>query len=318
MVGTPALLDGDFREGCNIQLERPAPAVGSQDEAGQVAVALGVGRPQLLELLRIDERTLRALPLEVQREVLAVALQSADLSALEEDAEPAPEPSAPPSLWRRLLGRPAPPVSRGAAAGAAPAEGAAPVVAAAVPDAAAAAAAATPAAAAPARAAAQAVPAAAAGALGARPAEVGAGRRLLGGAMPHSLLIEKFSFAFRSAPAVLSLGVRDGLQVIEPFGCTMECEGAREEFKEALERRLDQLVATRTAELLEDVRGGAQYATPECVVCMESSPPPDTVLYQCGHRCVHWRCVGSSRLRRCPMCRSPIVAMLQVAPTGEG
>jgi len=43
----------------------------------------------------------------------------------------------------------------------------------------------------------------------------------------------------------------------------------------------------------------------DCVVCMDSSPPPDTVLYQCGHRCVHLRCVESARLRK----------VLRAAPT---
>merc|ERR1740123_2116467 len=92
----------------------------------------------------------------------------------------------------------------------------------------------------------------------------------------------------------------------------VDTEDGRLELEEegVLLQRLDQLVATGTAELIEDARGKAVFSTPECVVCMESSPPPDIVLYQCGHRCVHLKCVESIGMRRCPLCRSPIVAML--------
>lgn len=142
-------------------------------------------------------------------------------------------------------------------------------------------------------------------AMGARPADVAAGRRLLGAGAPHGLLIEKFDFEQRGAEAILSLGVRDSMQMVDGGEKPMEPE------EEALLlKRLEQLVETRNAELMEDARSKAIYSTPECVVCMESSPPPDIVLYQCGHRCVHLQCVESVGLRRCPLCRSPIVALL--------
>jgi len=149
-------------------------------------------------------------------------------------------------------------------------------------------------------------PSASALAMGARPAEVAAGRRL-----PHSgahnLLIEKFDFERRSAAAVLTLGVRDGIQLYEAGGAAEQLES---EDEAQLEKRLDKLVRTRTAELLEDAQSNCQYATKECVVCLESSPPPDTIFYQCGHRCVHKNCVSTRRLPRCPLCRSLIVAIL--------
>lgn len=262
VIGTPSLLDSDFREGHNIQVERPQPTPGREgaeplDQAGQAAASLGVGRDRLLQVLGIDDHFLQDLPAEVQREILMDAFRGADLSALE-DEPPEQQPQ------ERRAGQ-------AGVGGSAAAQhlGSGPL------------------------------------ALGARPAEVAAGRRLLGAGAPHSLLIEKFDFARRGADAVLSLGVRDDLQMMEPEDGALDAEA-----EALLLKSLDQLVATRTAELIEDARGKAVYATPECVVCMENFPPPDTVLYQCGHRCVHLKCVDSARLRRCPLCRSPIVAML--------
>lgn len=254
VIGTPSLLEGDFREGHNIQEERPRapPTLATsepQDEAAQAAATLGVPRERLLRVLGLDEGFLRDLPAETQRQLLVVAFQSADLSALED--EPPPESA------------------RATSSSAAAADATDQL------------------------------------ALGARPADVSAGRRLLGAGQPHSLLIEKFDFPRHSADAILSLGVRDSIQLVDSEDVQMEPEE-----EAVLVKRLDQLVATRTAELIEDSRSKTVFSTPECVVCMESSPPPDIVLYQCGHRCVHLKCVESVGMRRCPLCRSPIVALL--------
>merc|ERR1712151_1197716 len=136
---------------------------------------------------------------------------------------------------------------------------------------------------------------------------VAAGRRLLRESA-HSLLIEKFDFERRGANAMLTLGVREGLQLRDA-----EDASVQDEADEQLVARLEELMTTRKAELLEEVSANNVYDTPECVVCMEAGP--DTVLYQCGHRCVHYKCVESAQLRRCPLCRQPIVALLPV--TGQ-
>merc|ERR1712060_334420 len=82
------------------------------------------------------------------------------------------------------------------------------------------------------------------------------------------------------------------------------------EAEEQLVVRLERLMESRTAELMEEVEANNVYSTPECVVCMEAGP--DTVLYQCGHKCVHLRCIETAQLRRCPLCRQPIVALLPI------
>lgn len=252
VVGTPALLAGDVREGHNIQLQSPSvPGQPVTDPIDEAASTYGVSRERLLQVLNIDEQVLQEVPEEWRRLVLIDALQTADLSELEANA--APSPPTQPSSTRTASGS--------ESASLAP--------------------------------------------LGARPADVAAGRRLLSSGA-HSLLIEKFDFERRSAEAVLTLGVRDSLEVCNPPRDVAEDNAP-------LAQRLEQLVTTRTAALLEDAQSNAVYTTSECVVCMESSPPPDTILYQCGHRCVHLHCVRSGQLRRCPLCRSLVVAILPVA-----
>lgn len=140
---------------------------------------------------------------------------------------------------------------------------------------------------------------------GVRRADVGAGRRLTNSGY-HSLLVEKFEFELCSSPAVLTLGVRDGVQLCPGYDETVGDSNG-------LAARLDRLVVTRSEELLGGASDNEVFALSECVICMEGDPPPDIVLYQCGHRCVHQRCIEGARLRRCPLCRSLIIATLPLA-----
>jgi len=271
VVGTPSLLDGDFREGHNIQMERPRPAPAGQQPpkhiADEVAASFGVPTSRLCEVCKIDLTFLESLPRDMQVEAMHSALQSADLSALED------EPPAVPKSTSSSNNLPLEPSTMSGSS--------------LLPD----------------------------GeedlGLGAKAAEVAAGRRLLREGA-HSLLIERFEFERVSAHAVVTLGVRDGLQLCDPAEAT-----AKAEAEEALATQLARLIQTRAAELTEDMQASAVYSTPECVICMESFPEPDTVLYQCGHRCVHMRCIESARLRRCPLCRSPIVALLPDGAVGD-
>lgn len=139
----------------------------------------------------------------------------------------------------------------------------------------------------------------------ATPAAVVAGERLLssGG---HNLLIEKFDFGKCSQSAMLCFGVYERLQHSDDTLSEDEISGLREE----LHTKISELSSGRREALLEQIC--AVYDTPDCVICMSAGP--DTVLYQCGHRCVHFRCIERSGLRRCPLCRAPIAAMLPDAP----
>mmetsp|Transcript_63242 Transcript_63242/g.137564 ORF Transcript_63242/g.137564 Transcript_63242/m.137564 type:complete len:529 (-) Transcript_63242:28-1614(-) len=249
VVGTPALLDGDFREGHNIVLQRPSGSEAPQNPVDEVASFFGISPELLMQTLGVERATIEASSVSAQRVMLGQLLATADLSSLErEDSIPALQAQ-----------------DRGASATTIRTSS-----------------------------------------VGTRPAEVAVGRRLLG-AGAHSLLVEKFDFDRRGASATLSLAVQDELQLCEDTTAEVEAD------EQHLRQRLENLVETRTEELLGDVQGSAVFATAECVVCMDVSPPPDTVLYQCGHQCVHLRCVQGARLRRCPLCRSPIVALLPSA-----
>jgi len=142
-----------------------------------------------------------------------------------------------------------------------------------------------------------------ASASGERPAEV-----VVGGRVPRlgtsRLLIEKFDWERCSTAAQLSFGVHEGLRLSTEEATAEE----REELSSELERRISELKSGRSAALLEKLQ--SVYRNAECVICLLGDPKPDAVLFQCGHRCVHLRCVEKARLRRCPVCRAPIAAIL--------
>jgi len=139
-------------------------------------------------------------------------------------------------------------------------------------------------------------------ALGAAPASVGAGRRLRG-VGTRGLLIEKFDFGQRGADAVLALGVDERVQLL-----TQTQDRGSGEFRDVLTNRIRELTEGRTDSLREEI--SSVYQTKECVICLSGDPLPDVILYQCGHRCAHLECLEEAKLRRCPLCRAPIVAML--------
>ena len=48
------------------------------------------------------------------------------------------------------------------------------------------------------------------------------------------------------------------------------------------------------------------YIETECVICLEAGP--NTILYECGHSCLHSECIGN--IDKCPLCRRHITAVL--------
>eukprot|EP00927_Polykrikos_kofoidii_P026210 TRINITY_DN23386_c0_g1_i1.p1 TRINITY_DN23386_c0_g1~~TRINITY_DN23386_c0_g1_i1.p1 ORF type:complete len:670 (+),score=83.44 TRINITY_DN23386_c0_g1_i1:85-2094(+) len=78
-----------------------------------------------------------------------------------------------------------------------------------------------------------------------------------------------------------------------------------------VETAISVLVVGRVEFLRERVE--SVYDTGECVICLASDSPTDVVLYSCGHRCAHRSCLQEARLRRCPLCRSQIMATLPCA-----
>jgi len=139
------------------------------------------------------------------------------------------------------------------------------------------------------------------GTTGARPAEVVAGR--VKSTRKFGLLIEQFDFDRAGAPATLRFAVHESLQITEEVGG----------------EELAALVKDITADIAERCTGRRRalmeempfvYRLPECVICLSSNPQPNAVLYQCGHRCAHLHCIAEANLRRCPLCRARITAVL--------
>ncbi len=51
------------------------------------------------------------------------------------------------------------------------------------------------------------------------------------------------------------------------------------------------------------------YKEENCCICLEEEP--DTVIYQCGHQCLHKSCM-SENVDSCPLCRGHITAQIKV------
>jgi tRNA(Leu) C34 or U34 (ribose-2'-O)-methylase TrmL len=89
-----------------------------------------------------------------------------------------------------------------------------------------------------------------------------------------------------------------------------EDEGEAEEVA-AVVARLGEVLSGRVEVLLEEVPQVFE-PTEECVVCLgtETEGAPNAILYQCGHKCVCLPC--ASKVRRCPLCRAVVAAVLPV------
>ena len=104
-------------------------------------------------------------------------------------------------------------------------------------------------------------------------------------------------------PAVLGFAVQPHLQLM-----TEPCAGG-------LQQRAQAIVEQGLGhDMPEDV--GETFVSDRCVLCLESTPKPDCVLYPCAHQCVHAEEV--SAIDTCPLCRTHITATLVVdAETGR-
>jgi hypothetical protein len=109
--------------------------------------------------------------------------------------------------------------------------------------------------------------------------------------------------AAHAAEALLGLAVQPSLRAapLAPCAAGLDARAA------AL---LDALTAGSLARDAAARLTGVHVAH-ECVLCLESAPPPDTVFIPCGHQCVHWE--EAERLEACPLCRAFISARLCVA-----
>lgn len=135
----------------------------------------------------------------------------------------------------------------------------------------------------------------------ARPADITAGSRVPKPGV-SSLMIEKFDFARKGAPAVLCFGVQEQLRI-----CSEVKGNVVADLRKQVAAKFKTLQTGRRDVMMENIT--SVFETSECVVCLQAGTQPDCVLYQCGHRCVHLRCIQRT-MTRCPLCRTAIVAVL--------
>jgi len=283
VVGTPALLKGPS-EDYNIQLEHPLsrrPAALSDWEAVVSALADSFGVPpqRLLEVTKLSGDSLAPLPAELVHEVIMQQLVGVDVQALLNEGRQRDD-----SLASNQQAAAAGAGTSGAMSHSSARENNVATVSQSGRE---------------------------GHSLGelveaATPAGVVPGRRLMGHGVVARMLIERFDFERPSAVAQLRFGVHEKLQL--SMAKTLADADETEQLKLDVARQIESLRAGRREVLFDSIN--SVYETNECVICLRSDPRPNAVLYQCGHRCLHLECIQSSQLRRCPVCRAPIAAVL--------
>jgi len=110
--------------------------------------------------------------------------------------------------------------------------------------------------------------------------------------------------ASKILPAVLGFAVQPCLMPLTTEPCDV---GLQQRAQAIVDKNLGH-------DRLEEV--GETFVADRCVLCLESVPKPDCVLYPCAHQCVHAEEV--SAIDTCPVCRTHITATLTVdAETGR-
>lgn len=69
---------------------------------------------------------------------------------------------------------------------------------------------------------------------------------------------------------------------------------------------LQDILLNEKKALLEQIE--KVYTANECVICLEDTP--DSIIVQCGHKCLHQKCVPKGGLGNCPVCRGRISAVI--------
>lgn len=109
----------------------------------------------------------------------------------------------------------------------------------------------------------------------------------------------QYEYEYPSAPCVVGLSMSETIKFTELPSDDILQTLASEQF--------DLLQKEVKEKLLEELK--KVYKSEECCICMEVNP--DTVIYQCGHQCLHNECMVTD-LHKCPLCRKLIAGSLQV------
>jgi hypothetical protein len=70
----------------------------------------------------------------------------------------------------------------------------------------------------------------------------------------------------------------------------------------------DLLLSTKNDEQLLSIP--TIYESNECVICLDSEQPIDTVFFTCGHKCCHATCC--KEMKQCPVCLAEIISIIQI------
>lgn len=104
-----------------------------------------------------------------------------------------------------------------------------------------------------------------------------------------------YAYEHCSEPTVLCMSIWEGMKFLALSDITKE-----------LEEEVQEWVKNEGKALIESLN--AVFKSETCVIDLESEA--DTIICTCGHQCINHANI-SNGLRRCPMCRSPIVAFVK-------
>jgi hypothetical protein len=108
----------------------------------------------------------------------------------------------------------------------------------------------------------------------------------------------EYEYEACSTPCLLGLSISDKL-IFKPTATTSDI------VKQGVEMIQD-IIKNKSFEMLAKI--AKVYASEECIVCLEKDV--DTVFYQCGHQCCHYKC--GEALNKCPLCRNHIAGMIKL------
>lgn len=72
---------------------------------------------------------------------------------------------------------------------------------------------------------------------------------------------------------------------------------------------IEDFIKSQGKEFLDKLTKVYEEAT--CIICLDDDEKPDTIFYQCGHKCIHQECMDN-KLDKCPLCRNHITASIKV------
>ena len=111
----------------------------------------------------------------------------------------------------------------------------------------------------------------------------------------------EYNYDVQSEPCVIGLSISD--KIVFKNQVNYDEEKMIEVGKEYVDG-----IFAKTRELLTEL--SKIYKSAECVICLEEETEINSVFYQCGHSCSHYKC--GEKLKKCPLCRKEITAHIKL------